>query len=80
MQTLNTLTRQFLNCWLGYIVSLPIDIDVPVMFYFIKLYFGLPLLHAFFKKSEHQIVEEFFPQSADEAVEKLVPQESYILK
>lgn len=47
-----SLTRQFLNCWLEYVLSQPVDMDVSVMFYFLRSYFGLPLMFTVLKRND----------------------------
>ena len=39
--TFEILARQCINCWLGYILAQPIDIDIVVLGYLFKTYFGV---------------------------------------
>ena len=69
--------RQVVNCWLAYTLSQPIDVDVPVVMNFIRLYLGLPLLECFFQKIKYQVVTSWTDKTSKETIEELVPQESY---
>ena len=48
---MSSLTRQFLNLWLEYVLSQPVDMDLSVIFAFVKSYFN------FSELQEHGTVE-----------------------
>lgn len=75
--TLITLTRQFLNCWLEYVLSQPVDFDISVMLHFVRSYLGIPIILSLFKKDESIVTDEFIQADDEELVPELVPQKSY---
>jgi hypothetical protein len=40
----NSVVKQFVNCWLAYTLSQPVDFDVSTIFYFFLQYFGITQL------------------------------------
>ena len=75
--TISTLLRQFFNCWLEYVLSQPVDLDLSVMFHFLRSYFGLDLLHAWISHNKAIVDESFAIEEQKDVLPELVPQESY---
>jgi hypothetical protein len=69
--------RQIVNVWLAYTLSQPIDVDVPVVMNFIRLYLGIPLLECLVQKIKYQIVISLPNKTSKETIEELIPQKSY---
>lgn len=69
--------RQVVNVWLAYTLSQPVDIDVPVVMNFIRLYLGIPLLELLFEKVRYHAVTSWSSKTSKETIEELIPQESY---
>lgn len=69
--------RSFVNCWLEYVLSQPVDIDLSVLLYFCKVYLGIPSLIALARRSVVSVSNALQPKQPKEMVEELVPQESY---
>jgi hypothetical protein len=77
LMTIITLTRQFLNCWLEYVLSQPVDFDISVMLHFTKSYLGIPVFLSLFKKDDSIVTDEFIQTENEELVPELIPQKSY---
>ena len=75
--TIVSLTRQFLNCWLEYALSQPVDFDISVMVHFLKSYLGIPLIISLIKGGDTIVDGNFLPSEEKEIVPELVVQESY---
>ena len=75
--TISSLARQFVNCWLAYTLSQPVNIDLPVALYFVKLYLGVPLIQSSFYRMRLQTMALFQKEEVKETIEELIPQESY---
>jgi hypothetical protein len=76
-ETISELTRQFLNCWLEYVLSQPVDFDISALFYFVRVYVGFNVIERLLASSEISN-EEILDESMDEAaLPKLIPQQSY---
>jgi hypothetical protein len=69
--------RQVVNVWLAYVLSQPVDVDVPVVMNFIRLYLGIPLLECLFHKIKYHVVSSLTNKTSKETIEELIPQESY---
>ena len=69
--------RSFVNCWLEYVLSQPVDIDLSVLFYFCKVYVGVPSLVAFVRNSRISLSDVLLPKQSKDMAEELVPQETY---
>lgn len=41
MIALKSITQEIVNCWLGYVLSQPVDIDIVILVYFLANYVGL---------------------------------------
>jgi hypothetical protein len=76
-ETISELTRQFLNCWLEYVLSQPVDFDVSALFYFVRLYIGFNLIEKLFVTSEISNEEILDESINEEDLPKLIPQQSY---
>jgi hypothetical protein len=74
---ITSIFRQIVNCWLAYTLSQPVDVDVPVVLYFIRLYLGLPLVEYFLQKMKFQFVTSWTNDASKKTIEELIPQESY---
>jgi hypothetical protein len=75
--TILSLTRQFLNCWLEYVLSQPVDFDISVMIHFLRSYLGIPILMSLLKKHDSIVDGTFLPEDGKEMLADLIPQESY---
>lgn len=73
----NTLSRQFINCWLQYALAQPVDIDLPVVYSFVKDYIGFAKLSIGFDKVKQNLALSFDQKESKETIEELIPQESY---
>jgi hypothetical protein len=73
--TILTLTRQFLNCWLEYVLSQPVDFDISVMLHFLRSYLGVPFVLSLFRKDTNA-TESLLSENQD-MVPELIPQETY---
>jgi hypothetical protein len=72
-----SLTRQFLNCWLEYVLSQPVDMDISVMFHFLRSYLGLPIIYSLLKRDQTIVDDEFDCSENKNVMGELIPQESY---
>ena len=68
--------RQFVNCWLAYTLSQPVDIDLSVALHFVRMYFGISLIENFCLRMKNHVVT-MTNKNAKETIEELIPQESY---
>lgn len=75
--TIITLTRQFMNCWLEYVLSQPVDFDVSVMLHFVRSYLGIPVLLSVLRKEHSTVSDGVSDANTGERLAELVPQESY---
>src|SRR5690606_9442158 len=75
--TFNTLSRQFIKGWLQYALAQPVDIDLPVVYSFVKDYIGFAKLSIGFAKVKQNLASSFAQEEAKETIEELIPQESY---
>ena len=50
--TNKSLAQEAINCWLRYVLSQPISIDLPILLFFIAQYFGLARIASFIEKSK----------------------------
>lgn len=50
MIALKSITQEIVNCWLGYVLSQPVDIDIVVLVYFLANYIGLPHIQTVVEK------------------------------
>ncbi|HYF69557.1 MAG TPA: hypothetical protein VD884_15535 [Ohtaekwangia sp.] len=73
----NTISRQFINCWLQYALAQPVDIDLPVVYRFVIDYIGLTKFSIGFNKVRQNLALSFDEEAAKETIEELIPQESY---
>jgi hypothetical protein len=74
---INTFPKHLVNCWLAYVLSQPVDIDLSMVLEFLKLYLGLPLVACLFYKAKVYFITSLNSKNAKESIEELVPQESY---
>ena len=74
---INSFPKHFVNCWLAYALSQPVEVDIPMVFEFLKLYLGLPLIECLFYKVKFHFINLIDAKNAKETIEELVPQESY---
>lgn len=75
--TIITLTRQFMNCWLEYVLSQPVDFDVSVMVHFTRSYLGIPVLLSLLRKDGSTVAETVSGSETGEMRAELMPHESY---
>lgn len=64
-------TKQFINCWLAYALAQPVNIDVPVVLYFIGTYTGVPKVKSLFKKFNYP-VSSVQDKTSMESIDNLV--------
>jgi hypothetical protein len=77
-ETISGLTRQFLNCWLEYVLSQPVDFDLSTLFYFLRVYIGFSFIQTLFIKSGSDSSDDDLQSELDqETMQELIPQESY---
>jgi hypothetical protein len=74
---MTSLTRQFLNCWLEYVLSQPVDLDISVMLKYLRSYLGVTMLFSLLKSDSIVANDEMNDEGMDESVSGLIPQESY---
>jgi hypothetical protein len=74
---LPSLARQFLNCWLAYVVSQPVDFDLSVMLHFVREYLGVTMIISFMKRNTTIVASQFMRDESEQTLDDLVPQESY---
>jgi hypothetical protein len=74
---LTNLTRQFLNCWLEYVLSQPVDMDVSVILSFLKSYVGLSVLDSSTQEDAANVAVVPNPVPSDNGAGDMMPQESY---
>jgi hypothetical protein len=74
--TIQTLTRQFLNCWLEYVLSQPVDIDMSVMLHFLRTYLCIPFVLSLFRKDASDD-ESLLTAEEENLIPDLVPQKSF---
>jgi hypothetical protein len=73
----SALIRQGINCWFEYILSQPVDFDIPIMLRFLAEYVGLPIVLQFFIDGKALISHRIFGEDLEEENEGLVTQEMY---
>jgi hypothetical protein len=76
IMTIQTLTRQFLNCWLEYVLSQPVDIDMSVMLHFLRTYLCIPFVLSLFRKDASDD-ESLLTAEEENLIPDLVPQKSF---
>ena len=74
---MTSLTRQFLNCWLEYVLSQPVDLDISVMLKYLRSYLGITVLFSLLKSDSIVANHEMNDEGVNETVSGLIPQESY---
>ena len=74
---MTSLTRQFLNCWLEYVLSQPVDLDISVMLKYLRSYLGITVLFSLLKFDSIVANHEMNDEGVNETVSGLIPQESY---
>jgi hypothetical protein len=75
---MTSLTRQFLNCWLEYVLSQPVDLDISVILKYLRSYLGITIFLSFLKSEDAIVGEnEIDHLEMNETAAGLVPQESY---
>jgi hypothetical protein len=72
-----SLARQFVNCWLAYVVSQPVDFDLSVMLHFVREYFGITMIISFLKRNTTIVASQFMNDDSEQTLDDLVAQESY---
>jgi hypothetical protein len=50
-----SLAQEAVNCWLRYVLSQPISIDLPILIFFIAQYFGLTRIVPFLEKVKEAV-------------------------
>jgi hypothetical protein len=75
--TITSFARQLLNCWLEYALSQPVDLDISVMFYFLRSYVGADVLFNWVHKNTAIVAEDFSEDELKETMTELLTQESY---
>lgn len=51
-----SLAQEAINCWLRYVLSQPISIDLPILFFFVAQYFGLASVASFIGKGKDVLI------------------------
>jgi hypothetical protein len=74
---MTSLTRQFLNCWLEYVLSQPVDLDISVMLKYLRSYLGITMVFSLLKSDSIVANHDMNEEGMDETVSGLIPQESY---
>jgi hypothetical protein len=74
---ISALVRQGLNCWLEYVLSQPVDFDIPMMIQFMAEYLGLPIGFQFFINIKSIVSRRIFGDDFGKESEGLIAQEIY---
>jgi hypothetical protein len=77
---ISSMIRQGINCWFEYLLSQPVDFDVPVILHFLGEYFGLAFLARVFRHLNTFSDRKLFGDDNEDTNGSLMVQQSLSLQ
>ena len=64
--------QQMLNCWLAYVVSLPIELDLHALLYLLKDYLGVFTVLTFFNRNSYYLTVPVSEEKKEKSFEDVI--------